>query len=188
MNLHLSWDLFILVFFALVTAYSFIIGRNQTLKIILGTYVAILCADAIGNLFSKSLLASHTFLKMLNLFSIGNEDQAVIFFKVLILIVLIVLVAVRGLFSVEAEDNRPVTIRIIILLLLGLLSAGLMLSAVLVFVSGGTLIGGILPENNFLVTVANSSRMVKIMVDYTNFWFFLPGLAFVLLGIFQKKA
>jgi hypothetical protein len=34
MNLTLSWDLFIIVFFALVVTYSFIIGRKESMKII----------------------------------------------------------------------------------------------------------------------------------------------------------
>jgi hypothetical protein len=55
-NLRLSWDLFIIVFFGVIIAYSFIIGRNQTLKIIIATYMAILTADGLGNLFQTYLL------------------------------------------------------------------------------------------------------------------------------------
>lgn len=186
MNLHLSWDLFILVFFAIVIAYSFIIGRNQTLKVILGTYVAILSADGLGNVFAKYFASSETFLKVLKLFSIAGEDQAVIFFKILVLLILIVLISVRGLYSVDAEDGRPATIRIIILLLLGLMSGGLMMSAVLVFVSGGSLINTV-GGNNVLLDVYNSSRLVKVMLDFANFWFFLPGITFIIMGVINKK-
>lgn len=189
MNIQLTWDLFILVFFAVVIAYSFIIGRNQTLKVILGTYTAILCADALGNLFAKHLVTSETFLKILKFFTIGTEAQAVAFFKVLILLVLIVLIAVRGLFQVDAESEGAVSLRMAILLVLGILSAGLMLSAVMVFVSGGSLVAGTsIGSSNILSDVYQNSRLVKIMLDYANFWFFLPGVAFVTLGILHKKS
>lgn len=230
MNLHLSWDLFILVFFAVVIAYSFIIGRNQTLKVILGTYVAILCADGIGNIFAKYFVSSKAFLKVLSFFSIGNEQQAVAYFKVLILLVLIVFIAVRGLFQVEASVDGPPAARFAELITLGVLSGGLMISAVLVFTSGASLIGPALSSGAVLASgganvvaatggaaadvavaaggaavatggvavsavsasvlndVYNSSRFIKIMLDYANFWFFLPGIFFIVMGMLHKKA
>ena len=78
MNLNLSWDLFILVFFAVVVAYSFIIGKNQTLKVILGTYLAVLCADGMGNLFGKYFSVSVAFLKFMKLGMSGMKNFLVI--------------------------------------------------------------------------------------------------------------
>ncbi len=62
MNIQLTWDLFILVFFVVIVAYSLIIGRGNTLKVILGTYVAALAADAFGNIFG-ALWLDHLFLE-----------------------------------------------------------------------------------------------------------------------------
>lgn len=188
MNINLSWDLFILVFFAVVIAYSFIIGRNQTLKVITGTYIAILCADGLGNLFSKHLAVSSSFIKLLKLFSIGNADQATAFFKVLMLILIVVIVAVKGLFEFDANDSKPLSIRMGTLLILGLLSAGLMISAMLIFVSGTSLVTNIAVNNNALTEIYNQSRLVRIMIDYANFWFVLPGVALVMISLFNKKS
>ncbi len=211
MNLHLSWDLFILVFFAVVIAYSFIIGRNQTLKVILGTYVAILCADGTGNVIAKYFLASKPFLKVLSLFAISGEAQAIAFFKVLILLVLIVFIAVKGLFQVEAAEDGPPSTKFVELIILGILSGGLMISAVLVFISGTSLIGpavsggaslasGVAGEATAVANAAtgalsagglsdvyNNSRLIRIMLDYANFWFFLPGLFFIVMGMIHKR-
>jgi len=186
--LHLSWDLFILVFFAVVIAYSFIIGRNQTLKVILGTYVSILCADGLGNLFAKYLAPSQAFLRLMKLFAVTSEDQSIVFFKVLIFLVLIVLIAVRGMFEVNSEEHGSTPIRIVTLFILGLMSAGLMMSTVLVFISGASLIGSDISGTNILADVYNDSRLVRIMLDFANIWFFLPGLAFIVLGIIHKKS
>jgi hypothetical protein len=188
MNLNLSWDLFILVFFGVVTAYSFIIGRNQTLKVITATYVAILCSDALGNIFAQHFASSGTFLKVLGLFSIGNSDQATAFFKALILIVLIVIIAVRGMFDYDANDNRQVGFKLLIVLVLGLLSAGLMMSAMLIFVSGNSLVSAVSSPNNILADIYFNSRLVQVMVDYANLWFALPGIGIVLLSVLNKKS
>lgn len=187
MNLQLSWDLFILAFFGVVVAYSFIIGRNQTLKVITGTYIAILSSDALGNLFSVYLASSETFLRFLRLFSIGNGDQATAFFKVLLLIVFIVVIAVRGLYQFDSEDERPLSVKMAINLVLGALSAGLMMSAIMIFVAGGSLILDVATANNPLTTIYGESRLVRIMVDYSNFWYFMPGLALVIVSVFHKK-
>jgi len=188
MNLTLSWDLFILVFFAVVVAYSFIIGRNATLKVITASYVAILCSDGLGNMFAKYLASSEPFLKLLKLFSIGNSDQATAFFKVLILIILIVFIAVRGLFNYDAMDDRPMTLRLAILLILGVLSAGLMMSTMLIFVAGQSLVSSVFMPNNILADIYHQSRLVRIMLDYSNMWFFLPGLSIVVISFFNKKS
>ncbi len=188
MNLNLSWDLFILVFFGVVTAYSFIIGRDQTLKVIIGTYVAILCADGLGNLFAKYFVSSQPFLRFLKFFSIGSESQAIIFFKIIVLIIIVVLIAVRGLFQVNAQDNKPVSLKLVVLLILSLLSAGLMMSAVLVFISGASLIDPATHSSSLLTDVYKSSRFVRIMLDYANIWFLLPGISFVILSILHKKS
>lgn len=188
MNVNLSWDLFILVFFAVVVAYSFIIGRNQTLKVITATYLAVLCADGVGNLFAKYFAISPSFLKIMKFFAIGNGDQATAFFKVLILIFIIVIVAVRGLFTYNADDSHGMGIKLATLLILGVLSGGLMVSAMLIFISGGSLVANVASTNNILSTIYPQSRFVRIMLDYANLWFVLPGAAIIMISLFNKKA
>ena len=187
MNLNLSWDLFILVFFGVVIAYSFIIGRNLTLKVITATYIAILCSDGIGNLFGRYLASSETFLKFMKLFGVGNSDQATAFFKVLVLIIMIVIIAIRGFYEYRAEEAGSMSIKLATTLVLGLLSAGLMMSAMLIFVSGSSLINNIFLVNNPLSQVYTQSRLVRIMLDFANIWFFMPGFAIVGLSFLHKK-
>ena len=188
MNLNLSWDLFILVFFGVVIAYSFIIGRNQTLKVISASYISILSADALGNLFARYFASSEAFLKILKLFSIGNAEQATAFFKVFILITIIVILAVRGIYDFNSEDSHPFSMKLGINMFLGLMSAGLMMSAMLIFVSGGSLVVDASVYNSPLMDVYNESRLVRIMMDYSNFWFFLPGVSLILVSLFSKKS
>ncbi len=41
MEINLTWDLFIIVFFLIILAYSFVIGKNQTMKIIVEPSAAV---------------------------------------------------------------------------------------------------------------------------------------------------
>ena len=187
MSVNLSWDLFILAFFGVVTAYSFIIGRDQTLKIISGTYIAILASDAFGNLFEKFFISSPSFLKILKLLSIGNVEQAVAFFKVMGLVVIVVLIAVKGAYDFSVSGNDHLAVHFTVNLILGILSAGLMISAMLIFISGGSLINGVVQPNSPVSGIYAMSKFVRIMVDYSDGWFLAPAVGLVWMSIFSKK-
>ena len=63
MEINLSWDLFVIVFFTVIIAYTFIIGRNQAVKIIISTYIAILAADGVGNIVERYFLGQEPAIK-----------------------------------------------------------------------------------------------------------------------------
>ena len=53
MDLTLSWDLFIVFFFSVVTAYSFIIGKHQTLTTLVAAFIAILATQGLGHVLVR---------------------------------------------------------------------------------------------------------------------------------------
>jgi len=189
MDITLSWDLFVIVFFIVILAYSLIIGRYNTLKVILGTYVSMIAADAGGALFAKYLSGSELFMKILKLAAVGTEQEAMVFIKVVIFVVLVILFAVRGAFEVDTSDDRSVIVRTILSVVYAVLSAGLVISAVLVFVSGVSLIGGGGDETTVtaLWDVYNQSQMIRTIVDHSSLWFSLPALAFLIHSFYSHK-
>lgn len=186
MSLNLSWDLLVLVFFGTVVAYSFIVGRNRVLKVISASYMGILSADALGNILAKYVFHREVVLKVAKLASIQTPDQAMAAFKVLVLVLIIVLLTVRGSFEFSAEDDRPFSIKTGTNLLFGLLSAGLIISALLIFATGGSLIADVIMIDNPLGEIYAQSRVVRYMVDYKNVWFCLPALAMIFLSFIRR--
>lgn len=185
--LKLSWDLFVLVVFAVIIAYSFIIGKHATLKVIIGSYIAILAADGLGNLLKQYVLASKQMVLFLKFFGLGNEDKTMILIKVLIFILAIVILSMKGGFEVR-HAGRDGVIGIIMNLIFGFLSAGLVVSTLLVYVSGASFVSGSVSiVNNTLAAAYADSRMVKLMIDNYNFWFALPAVSFLILSLFNKK-
>ncbi|MEK7672734.1 MAG: hypothetical protein AAB373_02520 [Patescibacteria group bacterium] len=189
MNISLSWDLFVVVFFVVIIAYSLIIGRNNTLKVILGTYVAALAADAIGNLFGKYFTGSELLLKLLKFAALGTEDAAIVFVKVIAFVALVILFSVKGSFFVDTANDRSGPIRLIISFLYAALSAGLIISIILVFVSGISFIGGDGTSANSaaLWEIYNQSKFVRSFVANSYFWFSAPAIAFLVHSLYSQK-
>ena len=108
MDLKLSWDLFVIVFFAIVTAYSFIIGRKDTLKIIIGTYIATLSADGFGNIFQRFIGDTAFFEKLVKFVGYGSgaADLSSII-KIILFIAMIVVLTIYGDYEVHEPAEQP---------------------------------------------------------------------------------
>jgi len=188
---NLSWDLFIFVFFAIVLAYSFIIGRKGTTKIILSSYVAILTTDGIGNgignFISGQFAESEALKKSIAFIGFtGGIFQFTAFSKIALLIALIVVIAKWGSFDVEVQESTGLS-RFALNALLAFFSGGLILSIILVFANGGSLITGSSPASAEFTQVYNQSRLIKFMLDWHNFWFAAPGAIFAISSFLDKK-
>lgn len=188
MDLKLSWDLFIIVFLAIVTAYSFIIGREDTLKIIIGSYVATLSADGIGNLFGTFIGQTSFFAKLMKFLGLdGGPGQLMSIIKILLFIAIIVILTIFGDYEVRQSQEKNNFIKVITLLALATLSGGLILSTIMVFANGGSLISGTTAISDSFKAVYEESRMVRGLLDWHDVWFALPGLLFVFISLFQKN-
>ncbi|EKD63577.1 MAG: hypothetical protein ACD_51C00251G0001 [uncultured bacterium] len=180
MDVRLSWDLFIIVFFAVIIAYSFIIGKNRTIKVIISTYLAILTADGLGNLFEQYLLPTIPSLK-------GDAgDQALVLMKIIVFIIVIVLVTVKGGFSVNVLANKSLSTNMMATLIFGVLNAGLIVSTILAFISGFSFVNGFY---GFMSTTSlySESDFVRLMIDNYNVWFALPAIAFTGVSIAEMS-
>ena len=189
MNITLSWDLFVIVFFVVIVAYSFIIGRDNTLKVILGTYVAMIAAEASGNLFEQYFSGSEIFMKLLKFATVANEQEAVVLVKVLIFVVLVILFAVKGAFDVSTVEDRSAIIRFALSIIYAVMSAGLIIATILIFVSGVPFFVGTGQE---AATVAiwdiyNKSQLIRTIVQHSYLWFSIPALAFLLHSLYSAK-
>jgi len=171
-----TWDLFILVFFAIIVAYSFIVGRNATLKIIIATYIAILAADGIGNFVDKLLLTEGA---VINLFTAADASSLVVL-KILIFVLSIVLLAIRGSFFVDVPADRSMLMSLATTGTFGFLSAGLIVSTILVYISGGSFVFDPTIAQGAGIDITSSSSLAQTMTANYNFWFSMPAIAFVI--------
>ena len=177
MEINLSWDLFVIVFFAVIIAYSFIIGRNQTLKIIISTYIAILTADGVGNLVKHYFLGKEEIASKIA----ETPEAGLVIIKIIIFVATIVLIATRGRFQINMDKSGGSMMNIILNLTYGILSAGLITSTILIYTSGASLVQDAGPLiNEAVLAMYHDSTMVQTMVNNYNIWFSLPAITFVI--------
>lgn len=178
MPINLSWDLFVIVFFAVIIAYSFIIGRNKTFSVIIASYIAILTADGIGNLIERYLLGDQAVIGKLQL---TNPVASLIILKIFVFVATIVLITTRGRFTINVDHSDSSVVNIILNLTYGILSAGLITSTILIYTSGASLVqetGTIINET--VMGMYRDSLMVQTMINNYNIWFSLPAITFVI--------
>ncbi|MBN1495005.1 hypothetical protein JW911_04725 [Candidatus Peregrinibacteria bacterium] len=187
MDLRLSWDLFIIVFFGIVVAYSFIIGRNNNLKVILATYISALGADAIGNLFANTLGLSDSFMKLMKIFYINTPVEAVVLIKILFFMTFIVILSVRGAYSVSVVNGGSAGVRMLVNLVFGFLNACLIVSIVLVFISGASFIVGGMGASPAFQDIYNQSNLAKVLVNHYSIWFLLPAASFLVMSLITTR-
>ncbi|MBT5016306.1 hypothetical protein HN748_05850 [Candidatus Peregrinibacteria bacterium] len=182
MNIVLSWDLFIIVFFSVIIAYSFIVGRNQTIKIIIGTYMATLAADGVANLAHKYLGGPTPIVKFLG----GpSADEILITMKIILFIIVVVTIAVRGGFEVSILAEQRLPIRVLMTFLFGVLNAGLIVSTLLLYVSGLSLIGA--AQIGTISTIGENSMLVQLMIENYSLWFSLPAISLVVVSFVEGE-
>lgn len=182
MNISLTWNLFVLAFFCIILAYSLIIGRNQTLKIIICTYIAILTADGISNLLSQ---VAPPFMGLI--FPGTDYRQADLVFKIILFIAVIVFLSIKGNFQVAVENEKSDFLTFFFNIGFGFLSAALLLSTILVYVSGGSFLqlsAGATSEA--IDSIQRNSPLVRHLVAYRSAWFAAPAVAFALSSFFKK--
>ncbi len=183
MEIVLSWDLFITIFFAIIVAYSFIVGKTQTIKILLCAYIALLFADGFGNLIEFHLRGVSPLVEVFLKFV--GEDIFVLG-KVLLFVLVTVFLTIKGGFAVNMAEGSGF-VNVIMTFVFAVLCAGLIISTILIFISGTSLIGGGPGiEASAIADIRNQSQLVRLMVDHYNWWFSLPALAFLVFSLIGK--
>ena len=179
MNLTLSWDLFIIVFFALVITYSFIIGKKESLKIILSSYIAIVAVQGLGN-FGERVLGFSETQSVLSGVGIPLDTTAISIIKLVIFITVVVFLAVRAGLHVDHAHDGGAFVNVGMTALCGFATAGLLLATLLTFIAGAPLLDMHVTTTPALAAVLSKSTLMTIMIENLDLWFTLP--AAVLIG------
>ncbi|MDB4978674.1 MAG: hypothetical protein JWM56_860 [Candidatus Peribacteria bacterium] len=178
MYVTLSWDLFIIVFFALIMTYTFIIGKKEAVKIILGTYIAIVAVQGIGSL----LLRFNADLEIIwSTFGLIMNTQIISMIKLFFFVVIILFLAVRGGVQVVYLKEESSIINGALTGIFGFATAGLLISTLLTFVAGVPLLDMALAQSAAVSPLIQQSQLMQLMILNQDLWFALP--AFLLIGV-----
>ncbi len=186
MNLTLSWDLFIIVFFALVITYSFIIGKKESIKIILSSYIAIVAVQGLGN-FTERILGFSETQSMLGSVGIPLDTTMTSVLKLTLFIAIVVFLAVRAGLHVQYGNNGSAVTNVAMTGLSGFATAGLLLATLLTFIAGSPLLDMHITATPGLEAVLKQSQLMTIMIQNLDLWFTLPAAVLVAGGVLSNQ-
>jgi hypothetical protein len=184
MEITLSWDLLVILFFAIVTAYSFIVGKDESVKIIIASYIAIVAVQGLGNLLA--LVVGKT-TEMAGLLGLGADPNVVAIVKLLLFVAVIIFLAIKGGFAIDEEPSIGTLWETIFTAAFGFATSGLLLSALLTYVAARPLLDTQLSSAPLLSPLITQSSLVRVMVDYQDGWFALPAVLLIVLGILRAR-
>lgn len=184
MEVALTWDLLVIVFFAVIVAYSFIVGKDESVKIIIASYIAIVAVQAIGNLLE---MLSGQSQSMLDLLGFALDMNIISTIKLVLFVAMIIFLAIRGGFEMEYAKDLPGAWDPVVTGAFGFATSGLLLSALLTYVAAKPLLDDTLAQAPLLQPLLMDSTLVQIMVDYQNLWFCLPALLLLTVGFISSR-
>jgi len=183
-NVEITADVFIGSVIAIMVAYGFIIGRNGILRIILSTYLAILAADGVSLFIEGRILSLSPILnKIFNLFG----AEGIVSLKIFIFIAIIVILVVRGAFTIDLPLEKFLSLRIISTGFVSLLSANLIISAILVYIAGGSFLQSNLNNDLSLLSLYQESILAKTLIENFHLSFLLPVITFIVFSLIYNE-
>jgi hypothetical protein len=184
MEISLTWDLLVIVFFAVIVAYSFIVGKDESVKIIIASYIAIVAVQAIGNILGLLNGQSQSVMDMLGFAIDGNMISIV---KLILFVAMIIFISIKGGFEMQYAKDLPGAWDPVVTAGFGFATSGLLLSALLTYVAAKPLLDDTLHQAPLLQPLLVNSTLVQIMVDYQNVWFALPALLLLTVGFISSR-
>lgn len=159
-----SWDLFIILFFVILTVYGLLLGRGRVFNILINTYVGLVIATELGNV---------AFDYMSRVSAIQHSVALSLFgAKVLIFAIVIFILTMKSELAGANDDNQASSIYTGVY---GFLAAGLMLTSVLSFMSEAD-----------RLNMFSTSNLASQVYTYQTFWLVGP-IAFILVATILTK-
>jgi hypothetical protein len=185
MPITLSWDLIVIIFFAVIVAYSFIVGKDESVKIIIASYIATVAVQAIGNLLNMLSIQSSTVTSFLGF---GLDPNVVSIVKLVLFVCMIIFLSIRGGFDMQYNKQIGGVWDPVITAACGFVTAGLLLSALLTYVAAKPLLDGSLAFAPLLQPLLSGSTLVQFMVDWQYVWFSIPAVLIMVVGYIDSRS
>lgn len=187
MDLTLSWDLFIIVFFALVIAYSFIIGKKESVKIILSSYVAIIAVQGMGNVMQR-IFGFTDAQSSFDILGMPIDTTMMSIVKLMLFVTIVVFLAVRAGFHVQYNKESSLVINMVLTGVSGFATAGLLLATLLTYISGAPLLDmAVTATTPGMQAILSQSTLMSYILFNLDVLFILPAGVLIAAGFLSNQ-
>lgn len=183
MDITLTWDLVIIVFFAIVTAYSYIVGKKECVKVVVGTYMAAVAVQGLITLIARS--QPHV-ISLVNTMGFGLNGDMLNITKLLLFMLTMILIAVRGGFEVEYSKENWGLINIAVTGAFGITTAALILVTLVTYIAGVAILSPTLALSPTIAPILAQSELLQILVQYQDVWYALPAMLLLVVGFYDN--
>lgn len=183
LQLSLSWDLFIVVFFAIVMSYSFIIGKHQAMKIIIASYIAIIATQGLGNVALRLVGNSETAFTNIG---IPIDITMIALGKIFLFAVCIIIFVIRSGIEVSYEKEAGSILNMVYTGLFGFSTAGLIVSTILTYAAGSGILDGAIAAQGVIGPLAQDSTLMQLMILNQDIWYTLPAFLIIAMGFLHN--
>ncbi len=180
LSLTLSWDLFIVVFFAIVMSYSFLIGKDQSMKVIIAAYIAVIATQGIGNVLMRLIGDGEMVFRTVG---IPLDITLISLSKIFVFAVCIIIFVTRSGIELTHGKDTGTILSILYTALFGFSTAGLIVSTVLTYAGGNGILDSNIVTSNVLTPLIQSSTLMQLMILNQDIWFTLPAFLIVAVGL-----
>lgn len=180
MEFSLSWD----IVFGALLAVSFLLilfcSHRFTLRVILGTYLALILSEAVALVIDNALVpAIPEFQNWVS----ENNLYFYLAIRLVVFLAILTLFVVRGHYHVHHKAHDMWLMRAIIHIVFAVIASGLLITTLFVFLSGESvidaLLGSFAPIDWF-----DTSEFIPMAVEYYGVWLILPAVGMLLNSIF----
>lgn len=138
-----------------------------------------LAANGLGNLLAKYIIVNQPILRILTV----NPDENVVIFKIFAFIVFLLALVLKGGFLVDIGRVDSGLEKFAMNGVFGFLSSGLIISTLFVFMSDAGNTGVLIINVQEALNIPAESWLVKSLINYYNFWFTAPAVAFIMTSL-----
>ncbi len=179
MEIALTWNLVLLSIFVMLFAYHFLLGQSATVKLILSIYIAIFTTDGIVSILQIIMFDSSPGMAMI----FGEHKTEIITgIRIILFLLAVVILVVKSGFRISMDRHNHWAVRMGIHAGFSMLSAILFISTILIYLSGHSFVEGMLFARE--IKIYEESLIAQILIDYYQFWFSLPAVAFLVSSFF----
>lgn len=181
-SLTLSWDLFIVAFFAIMMSCSFIVGRHQSMKIILASYIAAIATQGLVSVTKDSLGTD-----MLISAGIPVDATMIALGKIFLFALCILIFVLRSGIEISYEKDTGSILTIVSTGLFGFSVSALIVSTILVYAAGTGVLSNSLLAGAGAASVATPSALMQLMIVHQNVWYTLPAFLIIIFGFLRGE-
>ena len=172
------------MFFAMVIAYAFIIGKHDSVKLVIATYIATVAVQGLGNIFERLTGESHAMLTMLGM-SVDTTILATT--KLVFFAAVVIFIMIRSGINIEYGKEPGTMLSTVITAMFGFATAGLILSTLLTFVTGGVILDTALADSTSVSPIIQQSKLMQVLIFNQDLWYSLPAILILGVGLLSSE-